>query len=179
MKKESVIDKVLFHKGRVWTIYAETNNGVFCYQGIKPYPNFQYSERTHIDLNSAYFDLEEMESSIIKGEDIDHCMKLMNAADRKRLTHKHAVDFFVHLTGHSRNFVSNHIQNTHNNSFNFSPGHLRYEIWKSEGAILLSHNTNGNTSHAYFDFITFDSHSLLNDKNIEAYKKEIIEQYKE
>jgi hypothetical protein len=179
LKSESVIDKVLFHKGRVWTIYAETNNGVFCYQGIKPFPNFQYSERTHHDLNSVYFDLEEVESSIIKGEDIDHCMKSMNAADQKKLTQKHAIDFFVHLTGHSRNFVSKHIRNSHYDSYIFSPGQLRYEIWKSEGAILLSHNTNGYTNHAFFDFITFDSHSLLNEKSIESHKKEIIEQYTE
>lgn len=30
-----VIDKVIYVKGRVWTIYGANNNGVFCYQGVK------------------------------------------------------------------------------------------------------------------------------------------------
>jgi hypothetical protein len=178
LKRESVIDKVLFHKGRVWTIYAETNNGAFAFQGVKPYHNFQYDSRIHsTNINFTYIQEEDINPNLLEPNEIESHLKLMSAAEEKKLTLKSAIEFFVQLTGHSKNFTSKKIEKTGHDSFLFNPGQLRYEIWKTNGAILLSHNTNGYTNLAYFDFITFESHTALNEMKSNEQKREIIEQF--
>lgn len=169
-------DKVFYAKNRIWTIYGTTHDGVFCYQGIKPHPNFRYDSRT-MRKNTSYFKFEDIKDDFIEGEEIDWCMKKMVAADKKTLTKKHAIDFYVYLTGHTKSFVSKNIEEKFN-GFSFVPGDVCYDLWKSDGALSLSHNIHGTTTIAHFDFLTFKTHNTLNEKSDDAYKEEIIENYK-
>ena len=172
-----LIDKVIYIKNRVWTVYGTTNNGAFCFQGIKPYPSFKY-DSSNMTLNISYFELEDIKASLLESSEIEFYMEKMKSADKKKLTKQHAVDFFVHLTGHTENFISENVQDE-GNSFTFKPGAISYDLWKSDGAFLLSHNITGTTHMAYFDYLTFAPHGILNEKNREAYKQQIIDDYKD
>jgi hypothetical protein len=177
MEVEGLLDKVIYIKNRVWTIYATTNNGVFCYQGIKPYPSFKY-DSTQMTLNISYFDLEDVAVSFIEGSKIEWYMEKMKSSDKKKLTKQHAVDFYVHLTGQSKSFVTKYMEER-DHALSLTTGAIRFDLWKSDGALLLSHNIHGTTHLAYFDFLTFESHSQLNDRSTDAYKQEIIDSYKD
>lgn len=171
-----LFDKVVYMKGRVWTIYGTTDNGVFCYLGVKPYPTFEFDNYQHNKtMTISYFENKDLK--FIEGDEIDWCMQKMESEDKKKLTRKKAIDFYVYLTGHSKNFVTKNLEEKHR-SFLFSPGAVRYDLWKYEGALLLSHDLNdGFTQHTYFDFITFEHHGILNEKSREAHRQEIIDSY--
>lgn len=178
MNVKDLFDKVLYLNNRVWTVYGVTDNGVFCYQGVKPYDSFQFDSRKNNTINTAYFPIEVIQDAIIEGEEIEWCMKKMKTADNKKLSKQHAIDFFVHLTGHTKSFITKNIEShLAMESFRFKPGSVAYEIYKSEGALLLSHNLHGFTRHVYFDFLTFDHHDILNEENENAYRQQIIDEY--
>lgn len=173
------IEQVVFYKGRVWTIYGTSNNGVFAYNGLKPYPTFEF--RSQDDFWSSRFRttyIPDAEIQVIEGEEIEKCLKQEKAADKKKLNKKYATEFFTWLTGHSKGFVAKNLEERFN-GYQFAPGHIRYEIWKMDGALYLSHNTNnGYTEHSYFDYVTWESEDRLFEKNKRAHEDEIIEQYK-
>lgn len=186
---ETLIDKVVLAKGRVWTIYAtdgnyhndRENRGVWVFQGVKPYNGFKFdSSRNYLEIPSNYFSLDEI--VFLEGDDIAAAVKKMQQEEKKKLTRKKAIDFFIHITGHSKAFVSKSIEAQEryiSDAFKFSPGAIRMEIWKTDGAILLSENMRGTTRHSYFDFITFEPHDRLNERTDKAYREQIIDEFKE
>jgi hypothetical protein len=180
-----LIDKVVFYKGRVWTIYSTSGDGLFAYQGLKPFASFNYNEDSQrystFKKNIAYIKKDEI--AILTGEDIQIAVKKEEKDMKKPLSRKKAIDFYVHFTGHSKAFVSKHIQE-HYNGFGFSPGAVQYDLWKTSrrsgsNFLILSHNMEGTTHHAYFDFITFKTDDLETDRSWEEVKQEIIDNYKE
>ncbi|OIJ12693.1 hypothetical protein BKP37_12905 [Anaerobacillus alkalilacustris] len=186
LELNDLFDKVIYVKGRVWTIYATTgkceSEGVWAYEGVKPYPNFKFDSTCpyhNEKYQISFFFKETALEGLIEGNEIDNCMKQMKREDKKKLTRKKAIEFYVHLTGHTKSFVSKNLVEKFNDTYSFAPGSLCYDLWKSEGALLLSHNLEGHTNMSWFDFITFKPHSRLNDKHWEAVKEEIIDHYKE
>ncbi len=182
------IDKVVLYKGRVWTIYSTSNDGVFAYQGLKPFDSFKYYE------DSQRYDSFKKNITFIKHDEIellpaDHVPAAVKKEERelkKPLSRKKAIDFFVYLTGHSKTFVSKHIRESNcKDSFIFSPGAITYDIWKakrsysSQPYLLLSHNMEGSTTHSYFDYITFETDDLETERSWKEVKQEIIDGYKE
>lgn len=185
LELHELVDKVAYIKGRVWTIYATTgkceSEGVWVFQGVKPYPNFKFDSVIpyHREkYQTSFFSKETVIAGLIEGDEIDKRLKQMEREDKKKLNRKKAIDFYVHLTGHTKSFISRKIEENFN-SFQLIAGAIRYDLWKCNGALSLSHNIHGHTNHAYFDFITFKSHSHLNEKHFEDIKEEIIDQYKE
>jgi hypothetical protein len=180
-----LIDQVVQFKGRVWTIYSTTNEGVFAYQGLKPFPSFNYREESQrfssFRKNIAY--IKHGEINILTGEDIPAAVKKEEKEMKKPLSCKKAIEFFVHLTGHSRSFVSKNIEEHFNNSFSFIPGAIRYRLWKHNRGLssflILSHNMKGSESHVYYDFITFKTDDIELERSWEEIKQEIIDEYKE
>lgn len=172
------IDKTVHYKGRVWTIYAVSgnHNGAFAYNGIKPYPTFRYDSHDEFckrRFNTTY--IPDVDIKVIEGEEIDKCLKIEKAAEKKKLNKKYAIEFSSWLTGHSKSFVSKRIEERFN-GYRFGPGQIKYEIWKSDGALLLSHNSNnGYTEHSYFDYVTWESEDRLYEKSKRAHEDEIIE----
>jgi hypothetical protein len=180
-----LIDKVVSYKGRVWTIYSTSGQGIFAYQGLKPFSSFNYNEdsRRYSTFRKNIAFIKKDEFTILTGDDIQTAVKKEKAQLKKELTRKKAIDFYVYLTGHSKAFVSKHIQERHN-GFDFEPGAVRYSLWKTSrsgetGYLILSHNLEGTTHHAYFDFITFRTDDLETDRSWEEVKQEIIDNYKE
>jgi hypothetical protein len=179
-----LINKVVSFKGRVWTIYSTSGDGVFAYQGLKPFSSFNYDEDSRkystFKKNIAY--IKKNEIAILTDQDIQAAVKKEDKENKKPLSRKKAIDFFVYLTGHSRAFVSKHIRESHT-GFEFSPGALRYDLWKStrgeRSFLILSHNMEGTTHHAYFDFITFRTDDVETNRSWEEVKQEIIDNYKE
>lgn len=175
-----LIDKVVYYKGRVWTIYGTSNNGAWAYNGLKPYDTFKFRSDDHFwreRYRTTY--IPDTDINVIEGEEIENCLKLEKAADKKKLNKRYATEFFSWLTGHAKGFVSKHLEERFN-GFQFAPGHICYEIWKMDGAIYLSHNTNnGYTENSYFDYVTWESEERLYKKNKQAHEDEIIEQYRD
>ncbi len=172
------IDKVVYYKGRVWTVYGTNpNHGIWAYNGVKPYSTFKFDSRRHDDFRTTYIPIDDA-FQIIEGEDIDRCLKLEAAAEKKKLNKKYAVDFFVWLTGHSKSFVTKNIEERHH-GFLFVPGSLIYEIWKTDkDCLILSHNTNGGyTSNAYFDYVTWEPDEEKYEKSRRALEREILENH--
>jgi hypothetical protein len=180
-----LIDKVVFYKGRVWTIYSTSGDGVCACQGLKPFSTFNYDEdsRKYSTFKKNIVYIKKDEIAILTGEDIPAAVKREEKEMKKPLSRKKAIDFYVYITGHSKTFVSKHIQERHN-GFDFEPGAVRYSLWKTSrrgesGYLILSHNLEGTTHHAYFDFITFRTDDLETDRSWEEVKQEIIDNYKE
>jgi hypothetical protein len=177
-----LINKVIWQKGRVWTIYSYSGGmkpGIFCYQGLKPYPSFKYdSYRDYYPKKkTSYFRVEDL--NFIEGDEIEKYLKQMESEDKKKLTRTKAIKFYMQLTGHSKNFVSKNLKENYNDSFEFSPGAICFELWKTKGILLLSHDIHGSIHHAYFDFITFESDSNEEEKSREDYKQQIIDDFKD
>ncbi|WP_445506745.1 hypothetical protein [Niallia sp. 03190] len=184
MESKEALDKVLFTKGRVWTVYSTSEDGsIFCFQGIKPHESFKFDDRNNYrNLPIAYFNLADIEDKFIQKEEIDFFIKIMETEEKKPLTKKKAIDFFVHLTGHSRAFISKRTLEkgiSGRGTYEFIPGAIRYELYKTEGSLCLRHNMDGYTHHLYYDFITFYPHDYLNEKRNKAIKEEIINDYKD
>jgi hypothetical protein len=179
---DDLYDKVLYYKGRVWTIYALTGNydGVFVYQGLKPYSTFQYDSYRH-DRNISYIKMHEVLECIIEGEQIQECVKSEKAADAKKLNKKMAVDFLVNLTGHARSKVNSEIVEQ-GHAFTIVLGSVRYDLFKLDGRLHLHHNIHGTTEGTVFDFVTWKHDTNYEDKQREKERKEeaknIIEDYK-
>jgi hypothetical protein len=179
-----LIDEVVSYKGRVWTIYSTSGEGVFAYQGLKPFSSFNYNEdsRRYSTFRKNIAFIKKDEITILTGDDIQTAVKKEKVQLKKELTRKKAIDFYVYLTGHSKAFVSKHIQERHN-GFEFSPGAIRYDLWKTSrgerSCLILSHNIEGNSLHAYFDFITFETDDVETDRSWEEVKQEIIDNYKD
>lgn len=79
-------DTVIYYKGRVWTIYALSGNqeGVFAYQGLKPYETFKYD--TQSNRNITYLKMDVALNCIVEGEDrIAECVKNEKIAQAKNL----------------------------------------------------------------------------------------------
>jgi hypothetical protein len=180
-----LIDKVVFYKGRVWTIYSTSGDGVFAYQGLKPFASFNYHEDSQrystFKKNISFIKNDEIE--LLANEQIQAAVKKEEREIKKPLSRKKAIEFYVYLTGHSKAFVSKHILERHN-GFDFAPGAVGYSLWKTSrrgesGYLILSHNTEGTTHHAYFDFITFKTDDIETERSWEAVKEEIIDNYKE
>ncbi|TCJ04882.1 hypothetical protein [Cytobacillus praedii] len=174
------IDKVVSYKGRVWTIYGTTNNGVFAFNGVKPYPEFKFRSQDDFwrsRFKTTFIPAEDVKT--LEEIEIAEYVKQEKAADKKKLKKKYATEFFSWLTGHTKGFVSKHLEERFN-GYQFAPGHICYEIWKSEGALLLSHNTNfGYTQHSYFDYVTWESDDRLYEKRKREHEDEIIENYRD
>lgn len=180
-----LIDNVVQYKGRVWTIHSvSTGQGVFAYQGLKPFASFDYHKDSQrystFKKNTIYIKQDEI--TILTGDDIQSAVKKEQSEIKKKLTRKKAIDFYVYLTGHSRAFVTKKIDEGWH-SFGFTPGAVRYRLWKHERGehsfLLLSHNMKGTESHVYYDFITFETDDLELERSWEAVKQEIIDGYKE
>lgn len=181
-----LIDQVIFYKGRLWTVYATSGDGVFAYQGLKPYASFNYSNDSYrfSTFRRNIISLNADEITILSGEEIEAAIKKEKAAEKKPLTRKKAIEFFVYLTGHSKAFVSKNIRESGcRDSFDFTPGAFRYSLWKSsrgeKSFLLLSNNMKGSESHAYFDYITFETDDIETERSWEEIKQEIIDNYKE
>lgn len=179
-----LIDKVVSYKGRVWTIYSTCGDGVFAYQGLKPFASFNYYEDSQryssFKKNTTYIKQDEI--TLLPGDEIQSAIKKEQLEIKKKLTRKKAIDFYIYLTGHSKAFVNKNLTEAHH-SFNFAPGAISYQLWKSgrgeNSFLILSHNMKGSTSHVYYDFITFEMDVLELDRSWEAIKQEIIDEYKE
>jgi hypothetical protein len=182
---ENLYDKVIWAKGRIWTIYGTNETGetgVWCYQGLKPFSSYKFdSSRRNHGRNINYFHLKDC---VFLETELEQQQKLeeMETEDKKKLNKTKAIEFFMYLTGHSKTFVSKNIHQEKRysgNAFEFNPGFVRYSIWKSEGCIYL-HQLLGNESwdSSYFDFITFETQDRLNDLKREKERNEIIEDYK-
>jgi DNA polymerase III delta prime subunit len=107
-----LIDKVVLHKGRVWTIYSSSNDGVFAYQGLKPFSTFNYNEdsRKYSSFKKNIAFIKQDEINILTDEEIKAAVKKEERDMKKPLSRKKAIDFFVYLTGHTKAFVSKNIQ---------------------------------------------------------------------
>jgi hypothetical protein len=179
-----VIDSVVLYKGRVWTVYSTLNDGVFAYQGLKPFASFNYhndSQRfSTFKKNITY--IKNGEITVLTGDDINTAYKKEQSELKKKLTRKKAIDFYVYITGHSKAFISKNLVESHH-SFDFSPGAVRYSLWKhnrgERSFLILSHNMKGSESHVYYDFITFETDDLELEHSWEEVKQEIIDQFKE
>ncbi|MBO0962527.1 hypothetical protein J1P26_22795 [Neobacillus sp. MM2021_6] len=180
----NLMDKVVHYKGRVWTIYSTSHDGVFAYQGLKPFASFNYNEdsRKYSTFKKNIVYIKNDEITILTGDEIQAAVKKEEKEMRKPLSRKKAIDFYVYLTGHSKAFVSKHIQERHR-GFGFIPGAVGYDLWKhnrgERSFLILSHNMENHTQHAYFDFITFETDDLEHERSWEAIKQEIIDNYKE
>jgi hypothetical protein len=185
MELTNLIDRVISYKGRVWTIYSYMKDGVFAYQGLKPFASFNYSTDSQrfstFKKNITYIKYDEI--NILSSEGIADAVKKEEKEMKKPLSRKKAIEFFVYLTGHSKAFVSKNIEEHYNNSFWFIPGAVRYNLWKhnrgESSFLILSHNMKGSESHVYYDFITFETDDLELERSWEEDKQEIIDQYKE
>lgn len=180
MQAKELLYLVILYKGRVWTVYSSWKDGVHCYQGLKPFASFDYEKdswkyRTYRKM-TTFVKMDEV--VLLEGDEIEKAMKRMETEDKKKLTCKKAIDFYVHLTGHTKAFVSKHIEE-HDRTFDFSPGCVWYQLWKMDGALYLSHNMDGSSHHVNYDFITFEPHDVLNEKRWEDIKNEIIDNYKD
>jgi hypothetical protein len=177
-------DKVIYYMGRVWTIYALAGNheGVFAYQGLKPYETFKY-DSYQSNRNITYLKMDEALNCIIEGADrIAECVKNEKIAQAKKLNKKMAVEFFVYLTGHSKTKINSDIEEGYNR-FKIVLGQICYDLWKSDGRLYLHHNMHGNTTGTVFDFVTWKHDSMFmdtnNKKHDNEFKHEIIEAYKD
>jgi hypothetical protein len=184
MKGIELLDKVVSYKGKVWTIYSTSNDGVFAYQGLKPFSSFNYHEdsRKYSSFKKNIAFIKQEEINILNDEEIKNAVKKEEREMKKPLSRKKAIDFFVYLTGHSKAFVSKHIEeNWH--GFHFEPGAFRYRLWKQRrgerGYLILSHNMKGSESHVYYDFITFETDDIELERSWEEVKQEIIDEFKE
>lgn len=184
METIQLLDKVVLYKGRVWTVYSSAEDGVFCYQGLKPFSSFNYHEDSSrfstFKKNTTYIPIVDLQ--LLDGEEISVAVKKEEKELKKKLNRKKAIDFYVNLTGHSKAFVSKHIhENDWRESFAFCPGAVQYDVWKTSRNgrpfLILSHNMEGHTHHAYFDFITFETDDLETDHSWEEIKQEIIDNY--
>jgi|GEM_PF-7034291 hypothetical protein len=177
-----LIDKVIFYKGRVWTIYAAdgSNTGVFAYQGLKPYSTFRYSD-SHSDRAIAYISLLEASVKLIDGDQIQECIKQEKAAESKKLSKKMAVEFLSELTGHGKSKINAEIKDDHN-SFSVQLGRINYSLYKLDGRLRLNHNLHGTTRSTTFDFVTWKHDIQFEDREKRRYareeREEIIEDYK-
>jgi hypothetical protein len=180
-----LIDKVVSYKGRVWTVYSTSNDGVFAYHGLKPFSTFNYNEdsRKYSSFKKNIAFIKQDEINILTDEEIKAAVKKEERDMKKPLSRKKAIDFFVYLTGHTKAFVSKNIQEDWTDSFSFIPGAVRYRLWKHNRGLnsylILSHNMKGSESHVYYDFITFETDDIELDRYWEAVKQEIIDEYKE
>lgn len=172
-------DKVIYYKGRVWTIYALTGNhdGIFAYQGLKPYETFKY-DSYQSNRNIAYLKMDEALQCIIDGNQIEACVKAEKKAESKTLSKKMAVDFLSEITGHAKAKINSVIDDRFN-GFTVQLGQVRYDLFKVDGRLHLHHNMHGTTDGTTFDFVTWKIDSLYEDKARNEYKKEIIDAYKD
>lgn len=176
-------DKVVYYKGRVWTIYALTgnNDGVFAYHGLKPYGSFRYdSDRS--DRSISYFSMKEVLGLIVEDKDkIAECVEAEKIAQAKKLNKKMAVEFLVHLTGHTKTKINNEIEDNHNR-FTILLGRVHYDLSKINGRLQLQHNMHGRTTNTTFDFVTWKHDSMYDDARKQEQdsedRKEAIENYK-
>ena len=179
MQANELLDKVVYYKGRVWTIYSTSRDGVLAYQGLKPFSSFDYykdSQRySSFKKNTTYINQDEI--MFLNGDEIKSALKKEEREMKKPLSRKKAIDFYVYFTGHSKAFVSKNLEEKHH-SFDFTPGAVWYQLWKMDGALYLSHNMDGSSHHVNYDFITFEPHDILNDKRWESIKNEIIDDFK-
>ncbi|EPD80533.1 MULTISPECIES: hypothetical protein [unclassified Paenibacillus] len=179
---EDLYDKVLYYKGRVWTIYALDGNhdGVFAFQGLKPYTSFKYDSYSH-DRNISYLKMAEALECIIEEEKIAECVHLERKADAKKLSKKMAVDFLAHLTGHTVGKIDGEVEEQHN-GFTVVLGQVRYDLWKMDGRLHLHHYMHGTTTGTTFDFVTWKVDTNYEDKQRRQSQREekelIIEEYK-
>lgn len=179
---ENLFDKVLCYRGRVWTIYALSGNydGVFAYQGLKPYPSYKY-DSVRSDRNISYVKMQEALECLIDGEQIVECVKKEKAADVKKLNKKMAVEFLVYLTGHGKAKINNEIKESFN-GFLIQLGQVRYDLFKLDGRLHVHHNLHGNTTGTTFDFVTWKHDSNYEDRQIRQLRCEeaesIVEDYK-
>jgi hypothetical protein len=64
MNGAELIDQVVSYKERVWTVYSYMKDGVFAYQGLKPFKSFDYvKESKHFDSfkkNIAYIKYDKL-----------------------------------------------------------------------------------------------------------------------
>lgn len=190
MDNMNLLDKVILYKGRVWTIYSivtnKGNEGVFAYQGLKPFSSFNYNSDSRrfstFKKNIVFIKIDEI--NILTDDDISIAVKKEEKEMKKPLSRKKAIDFFAYLTGHSKAFVSKHIHEyDYRDSFDFSPGSFRYSLWKNNSGLrsflILSHNMEGSESHVYYDFITFETDDVEIERSWEEVKQEIIDNFKE
>lgn len=179
-----LVDKVIYYKGRVWTVYAITGNqdGVFIYQGLKPYSTFQFDSYSS-NRNTSYLKLQEALDCIIEGVQITECVKNEKKAESKKLNKKLAVDFFVYLTGHAKSKINSEIVEEYNAGFKIVLGQVRYDLWKMDGRLHLHYNMHGNTTGTTFDFVTWKHDSNYEDRQLRESRREeaksIIEDYKQ
>ncbi|WP_175537548.1 hypothetical protein, partial [Mycobacterium tuberculosis] len=155
MLNQDLYDKVVYYKGRVWTIYALSDDqGVFAYQGLKPYSTFVYNEN-RINRNVSYISLQEALECIVDGDKIEDCIKNEKKAESKKLNKKMAVDFLAYLTGHTKSKINSEIQENYNGGFQIVLGEVSYDLWKKEGRLHLHHNLHQHAMGATFDFVTW------------------------
>lgn len=183
------MDSVVLYKNRVWTVYsvmtAKGNEGVFAYQGLKPFETFDYNtdSQRFSSFKRNITLIHPCDIRVLEPGEVAAALKKEQRELKKPLTRKKAIDFFVYLTGHSRSFVSKNIDEHYNDNFCFQPGKIRYRLWKAgrglNGFLILSHNMEGSESHVYYDFLTFETDDLEIEKAWEEVKQEIIDQYKE
>ncbi|MBJ6360487.1 hypothetical protein ACFOQM_04060 [Paenibacillus sp. GCM10012307] len=177
-KQVELYDKVIYYKGRVWTIYGLTGNhdGVFVYQGLKPYETFQYDSYSS-KRNVCYIDIDEVLECIIEGNQIEECVKNEKIAQSKKLNKKMAVEFFAEFTGHARTKINSEIKES-GNGFEVVLGMVRYNLWKLDGRLHLNHNIHAHTTGTVFDFVTWKHDSLYREAQQKEFKREIIDEYK-
>jgi hypothetical protein len=179
-----IIDKNVSYKGRVWTIYSTCNDGVFSYQGLKPFASFNYHEDSKrfstFKKNTTYIKRDEI--ILLSSDEIHAAVKKEAKEMKKPLSRKKAIDFYVYLTGHTKTFVSKNLFEAHHR-FDFAPGASRYSLWKHKRGdrsfLILSNNMKGSESHVYYDFITFETDDIEIERSWEEVKQEIIDDFKE
>lgn len=180
-----LLDKVIYYRGRVWTIYAETGNrdGVFAFQGLKPpYSTFKY-DSYRSDRNISFLKMQEALDCIIDGDQITECVKSEKTAESKKLNKKMAVEFFADLTGHTRSKINSDIEEKYNNVYSIRLGQVCYDLYKLDGRLHLQHNMHGHTTGTTFDFVTWKHDSHYEDRQTRVHRREeaerIVEEYKD
>jgi len=174
--------KVIYYKGRVWTIYALTGNhdGVFAFQGLKPYTSYQYNSYRS-DRNIVYVRMQDALQCIIDSDQIETCVKAENKAQSKDLNKKMAVEFLAGLTGHSKSKISDRIEERFS-GFSIMLGQANYDLFKLDGRLHLLHNLHGTTDGTTFDFVTLQHDNHYEDKQRQKERQDeaenIIEDYK-
>jgi hypothetical protein len=175
----NIVGKVVLYKGRVWTVYGYHAQGAYAFNGLKPYPEWKFdSNNNYHNYRITYIPAEDIKVVLETEGAITAARKGEEASEKKKLTKTYAAEFFSFLTGHPKAFVSRNLVERHN-GWHFEPGWIQYEIWKMDNALYLSHNTeNGYSSHAYFDFVTWEPEDRLYERNKRAMEEEIAEKYR-
>ncbi|MYL43994.1 hypothetical protein [Virgibacillus salexigens] len=171
---DAYIDKVIYAKGRLWTIFSVTLEGVFCVVGIRPTPIKENKPKIKGEWNTRFFKFQEIEGKILEDREVQEHLQKMRRIERRPLNKTRACDFLSELLGCSRSSIVKYLDETpdamKDYKFVLKYGLITYELTKEGRMFVLKHDMHGMRLTAYFDMFTFEpivsyNISALKDRN--------------